>query len=90
MNLRCKAGDLCIITQSQAGNTGKMVTCVKFVGPHPKMDGGDYWEIDRHLPVINLFGEFRGTQNFARDSCLMPIGNKDNELVDTKETENVE
>lgn len=55
--LRCKPGDLAIVTGSQLNN-GKIVTCVQFLGAYLKIDGvlhgphdthTDFWEIDSEL-----------------------------------------
>ena len=50
--MNCKQGDLAIVVRSYAGNEGKIVTCVKYLGPtvfrnpknvHVSLDA---WEVD--------------------------------------------
>ena len=68
MNLRCKPGDLCLIIKSRAGNEGKCVTVLEFVGTDKNNIGDDLWRIDKIL-LTN-----RGIPvNTHRDSWLMPI-----------------
>lgn len=51
MTLRCKPGDLAIVVRSLAGNEGKIVRCIRFLGD-VKFINGDVlpsWEIDGSL-----------------------------------------
>ncbi len=59
MGLNCKLGDLAIVVNSVAGNEGKIVRCVKFIGRVDFLDIGDSikngaaWEVDPPLPGWN-------------------------------------
>jgi hypothetical protein len=74
MFLRCKVGDLAVIVKSAAGNEGKIVRVVKFVGQAPSnhVPYNDMWEIDRKLPTNkgNLIDQIS-------DSMLRPIQDSD-------------
>lgn len=92
MALRCKEGDIAIIIKSSAGNEGKQVTCLQYIGQVPPMYdkqsnrmihliGDDFWEIDRMLPTVSA-DDVKLTGRafpYAQDSCLLPIGNDKNE-----------
>lgn len=70
--MRCEPGDLAIVVKSNAGNEGKIVTCLKFVGKVPGFYGEDYWETD----TITV-GD-RGVANpYLRDSYLRPLRGSD-------------
>jgi hypothetical protein len=71
MNLYCKEGEYAQIIISQAGNAGKVVKCVKFVGMKfiPGMQlHHDLWEIDQSLPTK----EGKTTMYF-KDSWMRPM-----------------
>lgn len=66
--MKCKQGDLAIIVKSWAGNEGKIVRLLRFVGEVQGMAFDNRWEIDRHLPTC------RGrTVNTFPDAWLRPI-----------------
>lgn len=73
-NTRCKAGDLAIIIHSKAGNEGKIVTCLKYLGRVRTFSGDDYWEIDQEL--TDTWG-LKGSR--CRDSDMRPFGKPDGE-----------
>ena len=77
--MNCKKGDMAVIIKSVAGNTGKVVTCLKQVGRLEGWSEKDYWIIDREIPT-NL----GRTNHYISDSYLMPIGrkSKDKNIVD--------
>lgn len=65
--MNCKQGDMALIIRSQAGNEGKVVTCLEYIkGPvlyTAQLNGkqvtlsllpGDWWRIDRN---VNMFVE---------------------------------
>lgn len=64
--MNCKLGDMAIIIKSQAGNEGKVVTCLEYIrgpviyesethkGKLVSLMPGDWWRIDRNL---NMFIE---------------------------------
>lgn len=72
--MNCKQGDLAIIVKSDAGNEGKIVRCVRYLGciAHRLPGGGlgyfDAWEIDIELPAWD--GK---KHKKARDIQLRPI-----------------
>lgn len=65
--MNCKQGDMALVIKSQAGNEGKVVTCLELLGPNPGIvffdEGkslllepvGIWWRVDRHLNQRLLF-----------------------------------
>lgn len=90
--MRCKKGDLALIIKSMAGNEGKVVTCLEYIGHNPGIFtfegrdinlscGGDWWRIDRKLNMLQVYNDgIRIIENdhspFCRDDFMMPIGDK--------------
>ena len=75
--LNCKRGDIAIIVRSVAGNEGRIVRCVWFLGevdPDIFIPVGPRWVIDP--PVPNLVG---GLINHLADCQLKPILDGDEE-----------
>lgn len=71
--MNCIPGDIALIIKSLCGNEGKIVQCIKFLGPtHSKLgnllNGDDYWLIDTSIPATD--GSSSPT---ARDCWLRPI-----------------
>ncbi len=66
--MNCKPGDLALVVRSSAGNEGKVVTCIRFLGHMPGWKGDDRWELDLALRV-----NAGGSSNTARDADLRPI-----------------
>jgi hypothetical protein len=67
------AGQKCIIVQSHAGNVGKIVTLVNYLG---KLNGylkQDWWEVEETLNVVNLFNGHTRRENVAYEEQLMPL-----------------
>ena len=63
------AGQRCMIVQSEAGNLGRIVTLVRFVGlPDDEYKYDNYWEIKE---FINL--NIGGLHNYAYEGQLMPL-----------------
>ena len=77
MKLNCKTGDLAIVVESDLGNEGKIVQCIKFIGDIAQRDSNGnietvpMWEVDRDLD-----GE--GGNEIA-DYQLRPIRDSDGE-----------
>ena len=75
--MRCKPGDLAIIVESDLGNEGKIVQCVKLIGDltqrdlHGNLETVPMWEVD-----IDLDGE---GDNTIADYQLRPIRDNDGE-----------
>lgn len=73
--MRCKQGDLAIITSSSAGNEGKIVQCVMYLGkigvylPGGVTEIDHAWEIDRDLPSWTP----GNTTRIFHDSQLRPL-----------------
>ena len=84
MKLNCKPGDLAIVVRSKAGNEGKIVRCLKFVGKPPWGSAdrfhSDCWRVEGSLAAI-----YEGTGKEApfdghiSDSRLRPIRDGDGE-----------
>lgn len=72
MKLNCKAGDLAVIVRSMAGNEGRIVRCVEFVGC------GDDWHDDCWLVDPPVMGTLR-LQREVSDSKLRPLRDNDGE-----------
>lgn len=70
--MRCKPGDLAIVVKSRAGNEGKIVTCLRFVGEVPGFEGNDYWRTD--TVVLSRQGL---PNSYFRDSYLCPLRGSD-------------
>lgn len=58
--MRCRVGDLAFVVRSVAGNEGKVVTCVEYVGDREFITRGngvrrdvDVWRIDPPLVAWN-------------------------------------
>ena len=68
--MNCKQGDLAVIVRSRAGNEGKIVRCVRFLGPvnYTIRKYVDSWEIDP--PVMSFLGTL---ENAFPDDQLRPI-----------------
>lgn len=72
--MNCKQGDLAVFVRSTAGNEGKIVTCVEFLGPR-RLKWPDNvvrkspcWKIDRLL--IGCKGDLT---DIVADEFLRPI-----------------
>lgn len=72
--MNCKQGDLAIIVKSYAGNEGKIVRCLRYVGKVEGWIGRDRWETD-----TQIIGEFGSVTNTVNDSYLRPIRDSDKE-----------
>ena len=65
---------MAVIVRSAAGNAGKMVTCVKAVGPMKVLWPDDkftvefMWQVDKQLARMD-----GRTTDMIADSCLRPI-----------------
>ena len=70
--MNCKQGDLAVVVRSFAGQEGKIVRCVKYVGPI-NFDGApafpDCWRVD---PPLYVAADGRKAQ-WVADSCMRPI-----------------
>lgn len=57
--LRCRPGDLAVMVKSEAGNVGKIVTCVRLANDSDLLPYGyqtcgiPHWVVDRDIPAIN-------------------------------------
>jgi hypothetical protein len=76
--VNCKQGDLALIISSNFNrqNIGKMVTCVRLLGPHEHdvapCEGPYIWLIDREMDWMSpLHGKFM--KNWFPDARLRPI-----------------
>lgn len=77
--MNCKQGDLAIFVKSAAGNEGKIVQCVEYVGkkalhfPDGKIEEVDCWITEPQFP-----GWSGQTKNvFTPDDFLRPIRDND-------------
>lgn len=81
--MNCKPGDLAIIVKSWAGNEGKIVQCVKYLGILATSDAfgnttnEPCWAIDR--PLQDAVG---GVDNILCDDQLRPIRPQPDDAVD--------
>lgn len=76
--MNCKPGDLAVVVRSYAGQEGKIVTCIEYVG-RVVFDNGashpDCWKVDPPLYVA----KDRRKAHIVADSCLRPIRGNDGE-----------
>jgi hypothetical protein len=79
--MNCQQGDLAVFVRSWAGNEGKVVRCVRFMGMQkfvglngPGIEEHPAWEIDRDLPTRS--GRM---QRVALDTQLRPLRDNDGE-----------
>ena len=96
--MNCKQGDMAVVVRSSAGNEGRVVTCLEYVGslgiieingePH-YMASSDYWRVDRDLNLAKRDGRlFLDHAPFIPDSFLMPIsGYKEPMVIEEEEGE---
>lgn len=79
--MNCKQGDMAIVVRSDAGNEGKVLTCVRYVGEGKLVNktfvaydpGRHIWEVDQSMYVIGVDGKHQGVSNYAFDSQLRPL-----------------
>ncbi len=66
--MRCKVGDLAIVVKSLAGNEGKIVRCVQYIGVVKwKVIGmDDTWLLDQPLKNIHGHSGFDMPDSFLR------------------------
>ena len=89
--MNCKQGDMAVVVRSSAGNEGKVVTCLEYVGHVGliEVDGvlhylpsSDYWLVDRVLNLSKYDGFlFLDVVSFIPDSFLMPISGYEEPMV---------
>jgi hypothetical protein len=75
--MNCKPGQLAVIVKSVAGNEGKIVRCIRFIGKVDGWVGDDRWEID--CTLIGLRG---ARTRSVQDSYLRPIRDPGDDAVD--------
>jgi hypothetical protein len=68
--MNCKKGDLAVIVVSRAGNEGRIVRCVSYVGHLAGWIGDDRWLVDADRPLQSMYGR---PHFHARDCDLRPI-----------------
>lgn len=81
MKLKCKQGDMALIIKSTNNfNTGRIVTCINFVGDISNkfnVTSGNYWEIDISLQYFQEMGDgsIRPTYHipYIDDNRLLPL-----------------
>lgn len=77
-------GCLAVIIRSDAGNEGKVVRVLKYIGKIKGFAGADYWETD--TPINSTIGEmFR----LSRESCMMRIDGEDFSHEEREEAEEI-
>jgi len=68
--MNCEPGDLAVITKSWAGNEGRIVRVVCWIGKIDGWSNSDRWEIEAERPLISS----KGRLHFhAPDSFMRPI-----------------
>ena len=84
--MNCKQGDIAIIIRSEAGNLGKIVTCVEFIGNAPNIglfnldNFKNWWKIDTDLTYRDVFFDVPvGAYPYIPDECLRPLRDTDGE-----------
>jgi len=80
--MNCKQGDLAIIVRSEAGNEGKIVRCIRFLGDRlwiskdGSIKSSPTWEINALLPSWN--GDV-DPRKLLQDEVLRPLRDNDGE-----------
>lgn len=91
--LRCRPGQMAIIVKSDAGNIGRIVTCIKFIG---QLDGGrfvhhDLWEIDQKINVLDFSARSSkvlvNESSYCPDSHLQPLSDLDEDYESVRALE---
>ena len=77
--LNCKKGDLAVIVNSAAGNEGKIVRCLDYIGlcEWDHIDGvrlNETWRIDQKLPPFDGFDD-----DTIEDHRLRPLRDSEGE-----------
>lgn len=75
--MNCSQKDLAMVVRSTAGNEGKILKCLLFIGAVPGFYGDDYWLTD--LEVVANDGR---RNRYYRDSWLRPIRDPGDDAVD--------
>ena len=87
--MNCKKGDMALIVRSRAGNHGRVVTCLEYLGEirHYRYGSesiflckGHWWRVDRK---VNLIQGGVITENCAPlmiDENMIPIGRVDDQV----------
>lgn len=68
--MNCRPGDLAVIVRSTAGNEGRIVGVVRWIGRVPGWCHSDRWEIRADRPLIGTYGKEHW---HAPDAYLRPI-----------------
>jgi len=85
--MNCKQGDMALVVRSNAGNCGRTVTCLEFMGKGNLLYKGtngkmamltgskNWWRVDRLMNTRNMDTGVITEDNacFASDESLMPI-----------------
>lgn len=73
--MRCQKGDLAIVVRSNAGNEGKIVTCLRLMSPREadalSYWSGPLWEVDGS--IVSTWRGLRRVGNFCPDELLRPL-----------------
>lgn len=77
--MNCKPGDLAVVVYSTAGNEGRVVSCVKFLGAVRGWVGEDLWLIEADRPMNSKWGV---PNYYARDSRLRPLRDPGDDATD--------
>lgn len=67
------AGKKCVVIQSEAGNVGKVVTLVDYLGYLEDKFYDRWWSIEESLHAVYGDGSYAGKINFAYEAQLMPL-----------------
>lgn len=71
--MNCKQGDLAIVVRSCAGNEGKIVRCLEWIGCAPEDDLMDSKYVDCWRTDVGLKTAWGLVVYYAKDSWLRPI-----------------
>lgn len=91
MNLRCKKGQLAMITDSKYNN-GMIVQCLELRVVNDTSFihyGFPAWRIDKQICTFYLDGKFSGMTDEIEDFKLTPINDPDLDIC-TEETEEIQ
>lgn len=77
--MNCEKGDLAIVVRSVAGNAGRIVRVVGWLGLVPGYTADDYWRVDCASPLYNKTGDL---VSWLSDGQMRPIRDPGDDATD--------
>lgn len=70
--MNCRKGDIAIAIYSEAGNEGKIMQCLEYIGSLPGQAHNDLWLVDAPMHYVRPSGD-EGDDCYFPDSYLKPL-----------------